>query len=109
MSSGKLAALRMPLMFEPGERWEYGINTDWVGRLVEEMSGQKLDAYLAEHITGPLGMTDTGFAVSPEQRDGKHNPPARCRRRAEPQPFETPVSANSSPAAAVYILQQAIT
>src|SRR3984957_14385937 len=60
MSSGKRAALRMPLMFDPGERWEYGINIDWVGRLVEEASGQSLDAYFAEHITGPLGMKDTG-------------------------------------------------
>src|SRR5271156_1608041 len=68
MATGKLAALRMPLMFDPGERWEYGINIDWIGRLVEEASGQKLDAYFAEHITGPLGMTDTGFAVTAEQR-----------------------------------------
>jgi methyl acetate hydrolase len=68
MSSGRLAALRVPLMFDPGERWEYGIGIDWVGRLVEEASGQKLDAYIAEHIAGPLGMTDTGFAVSAEQR-----------------------------------------
>jgi methyl acetate hydrolase len=68
MSSGQLAALRMPLMFDPGERWEYGINIDWVGRLVEEASGLKLDAYLADHITGPLGMVDTAFAPSPEQR-----------------------------------------
>jgi methyl acetate hydrolase len=68
MATGKLAALRMPLMFDPGERWEYGISIDWVGRLVEEASGQKLDAYLAEHVAGPLGMKDTGFAVSAEQR-----------------------------------------
>jgi len=47
MATGKLAALRMPLMFDPGERWEYGINIDWVGRLVEEVSGQDLDAYFA--------------------------------------------------------------
>jgi methyl acetate hydrolase len=43
--SGRLAALRMPLMFDPGEKWEYGFNIDWVGRLVEELSGQDLDAY----------------------------------------------------------------
>ncbi|MGH7094622.1 MAG: serine hydrolase domain-containing protein [Stellaceae bacterium] len=68
MASGKRAALRMPLMFDPGERWQYGINIDWVGRLVEEVGGQTLDACFAEHITGPLGMTDTGFAVSAAQR-----------------------------------------
>ena len=90
MASGKLAALRMPLMFDPGERWEYGINIDWIGRLVEEASGQKLDAYFADHITGPLGMKDTGFSVSPEQRARQ----ATVHQRAAdgsltPQPFET--------------------
>ena len=64
----------MPLMFDPGERWEYGINIDWVGRLVEEASGQSLDAYFAEHITGPLGMKDTGFTVSLEQRTRQEIP-----------------------------------
>ncbi len=92
MASGKLAALRMPLMFDPGERWEYGINIDWVGRLIEEVSGQKLDAYFAEHITGPLGMKDTGFAASPEQRARQ----ATVHQRAPggsltPQPFEVPI------------------
>src|SRR5215472_15161009 len=65
LSSGKLAALRQPLMFDPGERWEYGINIDWVGRLVEEISGQQLDRYLSDHIFAPLGMQETGFFPSP--------------------------------------------
>jgi CubicO group peptidase (beta-lactamase class C family) len=92
MTSGKRAALRMPLMFDPGERWEYGINTDWVGRLVEEISGQKLDAYFAEHITGPLGMTDTGFLVSAEQRARQASVHQRHPDGSlEPQPFEQPV------------------
>src|SRR5271166_2864403 len=42
--SGRLAAMRMPLMFDPGEKWEYGINIDWVGRIVEELSGEDLNA-----------------------------------------------------------------
>jgi methyl acetate hydrolase len=67
LRSGKLAALRMPLVFDPGERWEYGINIDLVGRAVEIVSGQSLDAYLSEHIFTPLGMTDTGFFLSPGQ------------------------------------------
>jgi CubicO group peptidase (beta-lactamase class C family) len=92
MASGQLAALRMPLMFDPGERWEYGINIDWVGRLVEEASGQSLDAYFAEHITGPLGMADTGFAVSPEQRARQATVHQRAPDGAlTPQPFETPI------------------
>jgi methyl acetate hydrolase len=59
--SGKLAALHTPLAFEPGERWEYGINIDWAGRMVEKVSGQDLDAYMRDHIFNPLGMRDSGF------------------------------------------------
>jgi methyl acetate hydrolase len=65
--SGKLAALNMPLAFDPGERWEYGINIDWAGRMVEAVSGQDLDAYMREQIFTPLGMYDTGFIPTPEQ------------------------------------------
>jgi methyl acetate hydrolase len=67
LRTGKLAALRMPLVFDPGERWEYGINTDWVGRIVEAVSEQSLDAYFREQIFAPLGMTDTGFSLSAAQ------------------------------------------
>jgi methyl acetate hydrolase len=91
MATGKLAAMRLPLMFDPGERWEYGINIDWVGRVVEAASGQKLDAYFAEHITGPLGMRDTGFSVTPEQRARQaavHQREADGSLRA--LPFEAP-------------------
>jgi methyl acetate hydrolase len=66
-TTGKLAALRAPLVFDPGEHWEYGINIDWVGRAVEAVSGQPLDTYLAAHIFAPLGMTDTSFVPSAEQ------------------------------------------
>jgi methyl acetate hydrolase len=68
MSTGKIAALRMPLEFDPGTRWEYGINLDWVGRIVEAISNQPIDVYFREHILGPLGMKDTGFMTSDEQR-----------------------------------------
>jgi len=57
-----------PLMFDPGSRLEYGINYDWLGRVIEAASGQPLDAYFIEHITGPLGMTNTTARMSPEQR-----------------------------------------
>jgi CubicO group peptidase (beta-lactamase class C family) len=57
-----------PLMFDPGARFEYGINVDWLGRVVEAVSGQPLDAYFAEHITGPLGMASTTARMTPEQR-----------------------------------------
>ncbi len=58
---GLKAALRAPLLFDPGDAWEYGMSTDWAGLAVEAASGQRLDAYLAEHVTGPLGMDDTLF------------------------------------------------
>ncbi len=58
---GSLASIRTPLLFDPGTAWEYGVSTDWVGLAVEAVSGQTLGAYFAEHITGPLGMTATGF------------------------------------------------
>jgi methyl acetate hydrolase len=66
--SGTLAAYRRPLNFDPGERWEYGINIDWVGRIVEALSGRPLDAHLRERIFAPLGMADTGFMPGPERQ-----------------------------------------
>ena len=62
------AALTTPLLFDPGDRWAYGINLDWVGKMVEAVSGQKLDRYFQENIFGPLGMTDTSFKLSASQR-----------------------------------------
>jgi methyl acetate hydrolase len=61
-------ALETPLVAEPGTRWEYGINIDFAGKLVEKLSGQKLDAYLQDHVFEPLGMTETGFRIRPDQR-----------------------------------------
>jgi methyl acetate hydrolase len=62
------AALTTPLLFDPGDRWEYGISIDWIGKMVEAVSGQKLDRYFRDNIFGPLGMKDTTFALSPSQR-----------------------------------------
>ena len=59
---------RMPLMFEPGSRWAYGGSLDRVGRMVEIAGGQSLDRYFSDHITGPLGMNDTGFSLTVKQR-----------------------------------------
>lgn len=61
--AGTMASLRTPLLFDPGDQWAYGISTDWVGLAVEAASGQRLNAYIAAHVTGPLGMTDTVFAL----------------------------------------------
>jgi CubicO group peptidase (beta-lactamase class C family) len=51
----------MPLVFQPGSEWNYSHATDVLGRLVEVVSGQRLDAFLAEHVLAPLGMTSTDF------------------------------------------------
>ncbi len=85
--TGKIDAIRMPLAFDPGDKWEYGVNTDWVGRLVEAMSGQTLDVYLREKIFGPLGMKDTGYVASDEQRTRQavlHLPQADGTLAAQP-------------------------
>ena len=61
-------ALKLPLMTDPGTRWEYGINLDYVGKAVEAVSGKRPDAYLRDHLFTPLGMTDTGFKIGEAQR-----------------------------------------
>jgi CubicO group peptidase (beta-lactamase class C family) len=89
-STGKIVALRMPLVFEPGERWEYGVNIDWVGLIVEAVSGKKLDAYFRDHIFTPLGMKDSGFVASAEQRERQTNWHQRqADGSLQPQPYET--------------------
>jgi methyl acetate hydrolase len=66
--TAKLASLRLPLVFDPGERWEYGINLDWVGRAIEAVSGLPLEVYFRQHIFAPLAMADTDYVVSPAQQ-----------------------------------------
>src|ERR1700730_16826946 len=66
--SCKNAALKAPIMSEPGTRWEYGSNIDFVGKAVEAISGKRLDAYLRDHLFKPLGMTDTAFKIGESQR-----------------------------------------
>jgi methyl acetate hydrolase len=62
------AALKTPIMTDPGTRWEYGTNIDFVGKAVEAVSGKPLDAYLRDHMFTPLGMSDTGFKIGESQR-----------------------------------------
>jgi CubicO group peptidase (beta-lactamase class C family) len=61
-------ALKTPIMTDPGTRWEYGTNIDFVGKAVEAASGTRLDAYLRDHLFTPLGMSDTGFKLGDAQR-----------------------------------------
>ena len=60
-SAGTVSALQMPLLFDPGEGWEYGVSTDWVGLAIEAATGARLGDYLAENVLTPLGMTATAF------------------------------------------------
>jgi len=62
------AALKTPIMTDPGTRWEYGTNIDFVGKAVEAVSGKKLDAYLRDNLFAPLGMSDTGFEITDDMR-----------------------------------------
>jgi methyl acetate hydrolase len=87
----KNKALTTPLLFDPGERWDYGINIDWAGKMVEAVSGKKLGAYLQDHLLGPLGMSSTAFRISADMRSrlaGVHlrGPDGKLA----PFPFELP-------------------
>ena len=68
ITSCKNDALKTPIMSDPGTRWEYGSNIDFVGKAVEAVSGKRLDAYLRDHLFAPLGMSDTAFKIGAEQR-----------------------------------------
>jgi methyl acetate hydrolase len=61
---GSIASLRMPLLFDPGERWEYSVSTDWVGLAVEAVTGERLGEYMAREVFAPIGMTQTGFQAA---------------------------------------------
>ena len=83
------AALKTPLMTDPGTRWEYGTNIDFVGKAVEAASGKRLDAYLRDHMFAPLGMTDTGFKIGESQRKRLVGMHARAEDGSlAPIPFE---------------------
>ena len=62
-------SLMTPLLFDPGERWEYGLGIDWCGQVVEAIVGERLDAILKALVFEPLGMKDTGFALTDSMRE----------------------------------------
>jgi CubicO group peptidase (beta-lactamase class C family) len=68
MMAGGDAFLAAPLVSDPETRWEYGISTDWLGRLVETVSGLSLERYFRENIFEPLGMRDSFFKVPAEKQ-----------------------------------------
>ena len=62
------AALMTPLLFDPGDEWEYGTNIDWAGQVVEGITGKRLGEVMSERILEPLGMDSTSFDLSGEMR-----------------------------------------
>jgi methyl acetate hydrolase len=73
--SGSMAALGTPLLFEPGEQWEYGSNMDWAGLVVEAITGKRLGEVMQQRIFEPLGMIDTAFSLTAsmlQRRAGMH-------------------------------------
>ncbi|HMO47998.1 MAG TPA: serine hydrolase domain-containing protein [Rubrivivax sp.] len=66
--SGEKRSLSVPMVNDPGTLWEYGVNTDWLGLIVEKLSGQSLGSVLQQQVYAPLGMRDSSFAPSAEQR-----------------------------------------
>ncbi|HEX7968739.1 MAG TPA: serine hydrolase domain-containing protein [Stellaceae bacterium] len=84
-------ALTTPLTFDPGDKWDYGINIDWVGKAVERVSGEKLGDYFEENLFEPLGMKDTSFKLGTGQRERLVGMHARAADGAlAPMPFEIP-------------------
>jgi methyl acetate hydrolase len=89
---------RTPLMFDPGERWQYGPSIDWVGRIVESVSGEPLETHFKKNIFEPLGMKDTTFEITPAQRtreaSGHHRQPDGSLK---PEPMEPAPKPNAAP------------
>lgn len=91
VATASRAALRTPLLFDPGTQWEYGSNIDWAGQVVEGITGKRLGEVFAERIFKPLGMDSSAFTPSVEMLDQK----ARHHQREDngtltPSDFEVP-------------------
>jgi CubicO group peptidase (beta-lactamase class C family) len=84
------AALAIPLVFDPGERWAYGIGIDWAGKAVEAVSGMRLGQYMRANLLEPLGMKDTNFGVSAAQRPRLAKVHNRTAEGLVPSDFELP-------------------
>ena len=68
LGTGQRAALELPLLFDPGTDWAYGISTDWVGLAVEAVTGEDLASWMHSHLLAPLGMSATAFAPTPDMQ-----------------------------------------
>jgi len=66
--SGLKASLNYPMVFDPGERWDYGIGIDWLGQVVEAVDGRRIDQFCQQELFDPLAMPDTRFEVTAEMK-----------------------------------------
>ena len=66
--AGLKSSFSAPLLADPGEAFIYGINLDWLGRVIEAVTGKSLDVAVSEGVTGPLGMDQTTFAMTGDQQ-----------------------------------------
>ncbi|HEY3888765.1 MAG TPA: serine hydrolase domain-containing protein, partial [Caulobacteraceae bacterium] len=79
------------VVFEPGQGWQYGIGIDWTDRLIEAVTGEPFDAYMRRRVLGPLGMDDSGFFLSDDQRGRLASMHARTPDGSlAPMPFGMP-------------------
>ena len=92
--TGLLASLKAPLTFDPGTRWQYGINIDWIGRMIEAVSGEDLESYFQNHLFGPLGMRDSSFKISPSMQERRVT---RHQRAPDGSLSVSPVDPNPNP------------
>jgi len=75
---------KLPLVYQPGTTWEYSVSTDVLGRIVEVVSGEPLDRFVAQRITGPLKMRDTGFSAPASQSQRAARPQAEGPKKVVP-------------------------
>jgi methyl acetate hydrolase len=91
IAESKNGAFASPLEFDPGDRWQYGIGMDVVGKIIEAISDQSLEIYFREHIFEPLGMANTGFLISSAQKQRTATTYARqANGSLKALPFEMP-------------------
>ena len=91
--TGTRASLMAPLLFDPGDQWQYGIGVDWCGQVIEGVRKRRLGDVLRERVFEPLDMADTGFALTPAMRERRafmHSRETDGALKAAPD-FEWPI------------------
>lgn len=102
--SGRIEDMRMPLLFQPGEGWEYGVNIDWAGIVLERATGLTLNDYLQKNVLGPLGLENINMIPTAEMRARlahMHFRQPDGRLRVRDHPLRAPLVVDQDDAAAV--------